>query len=289
MKSGVILLNKPSGITSFQALGALKKALGHGKVGHTGTLDKFATGLMIVLAGKLTRLASLVEAQDKTYSAVIKIGEETTTLDPEGPVIKTGPLPDAEIWAQTQTQFTGPILQSPPEYSAIHIDGKRAYERALAGEVLEIKPREITIHEIKILSQQGNQLEAFIHCSKGTYIRSLARDWAKSSGTCAHLVGLKRLSIGKIDLTKAVDPRNFDLEKDLHNVREFLPLWGLGEIEIKEEYIPHLLMGKTILDEWFTSVLPLQYKSLGVFDSLGQLRALIEQSSGHWGYGFVGS
>ncbi|OHD13211.1 MAG: tRNA pseudouridine(55) synthase TruB [Spirochaetes bacterium GWB1_48_6] len=289
MKSGVVLLNKPAGITSFQALGAVKRALGHGKVGHTGTLDKFATGLMIVLAGKLTRLASMVEAQDKTYTATIKLGEETSTLDPEGDVIKTGSIPPAESWEGTLAQFQGKILQSPPEYSAIHIDGKRAYERVRAGEVLEIKPREITIHDLKILSQAKDTLDIFVHCSKGTYIRSLARDWARAAGTCGHLITLNRLSIGKVDLSRAVDPKIFNPEHHLLNVRDFLPLWGLGEIEISPEFIPDLLSGKTIRSEWFRSPLPMDKERVGVFDEDGNLRALLEKNGTYWGYGFVGA
>jgi tRNA pseudouridine55 synthase len=195
-KNKIILWNKEVGETSFYSLGKIKKLLGTKKVGHTGTLDKFAHGLMIVLSGKLTRLKSLFSSMDKSYIAEITFGKETDTLDPTGNVLYEAPVPEQETVINTLSGFMGLQHQIPPMYSAIHVDGKRAWKRALDGENIEMKPRTIRIDQLKVIHWIDNTLRIEIHCSKGTYIRSFARDLAISCNSRAHLTALQRISVG---------------------------------------------------------------------------------------------
>ncbi|MCL2276395.1 MAG: tRNA pseudouridine(55) synthase TruB [Treponema sp.] len=196
MYSGLILLNKPSGITSFDALREIKKALGTGKVGHTGTLDKFARGLLIVLTGRALKLCDLFTRLDKKYTGKIHFGKETDTLDPEGEIIAEASLPSREEAEKVFPRFTGSIIQSPPSYSAIHINGKRASDLARSGKTPEMKKREITIYRLELLSWQPPFAEITVHCSSGTYIRSLARDIAIAAGSRGYLCELTRTQVG---------------------------------------------------------------------------------------------
>jgi len=200
MNSGLILFNKPPGITSFDALRDIKRALGTGKVGHTGTLDKFASGLLIVLVGKALRLSKWFTHCDKKYIGKIRFGEETDTLDPEGKIIAEASPPLREDVEKALPQFTGAIMQAPPAFSAIHINGKRASDLSRGGKEVEMKEREVTIYKLELLSWEPPFAQIFVHCSSGTYIRSLARDIALAAGSRAHLVELKRTHVGGFEL-----------------------------------------------------------------------------------------
>ncbi|MBL8966577.1 MAG: tRNA pseudouridine(55) synthase TruB [Spirochaetaceae bacterium] len=213
--SGLAAIRKPAGLTSFQALGPIKRKLGSGKVGHAGTLDRFATGLLVVMAGGYSRLAPYFTALDKRYLALVRFGAETATLDPEGAVVAEAPPPSLVALEAALPAFRGPILQRPPAYSALHIDGKRAYERVLAGEEPEMKPRPVVIHELELLSYDGRDALIAVRCSSGTYIRSLARDLALAVGSRASLAELERGAIGPILLEGAVLPADFSPEGDL--------------------------------------------------------------------------
>ena len=226
---GIVLLAKTPGITSFSSLNSVKKALGTSKVGHTGTLDSFAQGLLVVCTGRLTRLAGQITAFDKTYSAVIKFGEETDTLEYTGKVIHTAPLPSREDFEKAVALHTGEIMQTPPAFSAIHIDGKRASDLTRSGQEAIIPPRPVTIYssEIKALETDasGNILYAQIDfsVSKGTYIRSLARDIAKACGSAAHLIGLYRTKVGNFHVEDAAGyetVKDFSIESAINKMKE---------------------------------------------------------------------
>ncbi|GHT68697.1 hypothetical protein FACS1894110_16860 [Spirochaetia bacterium] len=204
-KSGLLLLNKKSGLTSFDSLNAVKKALGTGKVGHTGTLDKFASGLLVVLAGRAVKLTPWFSLCTKEYEGTIRFGAETDTLDPEGEIVAEGPVPSREALEKALPLFQGDILQTPPLYSAIHVDGKRASERARSGESLEMKKRPVTIHALELLSWEPPLARVRVRCSSGTYIRSLARDIALAAGSRAHLVALKRTQVAGFRLTAEME------------------------------------------------------------------------------------
>ena len=207
--SGILPYAKKSGLTSFSSLGCIKKALHTKKVGHTGTLDSFAEGLLVVLTGSLTRLVPFFTLFDKTYEAVISFGEETDTLDPSGSVIRNAPLPDSADFEKSLSAFCGNIMQSPPAYSAIHVNGKRASELAREGRLESLPERPVTVFKNEILEMRltpENKLRyarVLFHVSKGTYIRSLARDIALNCNSAAHLIGLKRTKVGCFSLEDA--------------------------------------------------------------------------------------
>lgn len=202
--SGIVLLAKQSGATSFSSLSSIKKALGTSKVGHTGTLDSFADGLLVVLVNRLTRLVPHITGFDKTYLVLIQFGSETDTLDPTGEVVRTGAVPTRAQVESVLPDFIGEIDQVPPLYSAIHVGGgKRASELAREGKAAQIPARKITIYDIRLLDFQNNFALVEVSCSKGTYIRALARDIAAACGSCAHLAALRRTKVGPFELKDA--------------------------------------------------------------------------------------
>ncbi|MDR0663071.1 MAG: tRNA pseudouridine(55) synthase TruB [Spirochaetaceae bacterium] len=201
----LLLLNKPTGITSFAALSPVKKALGCGKVGHTGTLDKFADGLLLVLTGRALKLSPYFTNCGKHYEALVRLGTETDTLDPEGRVVAEAGIPSKDTLEAVLDRFRGDIMQVPPLFSAIHLGGKRAYKLARAGTLVEIKPRPVTVHELYLSAYDPPFARLSVHCSSGTYIRSLARDIAIAAGSRAHLAGLTRTRVGAFLLPDALD------------------------------------------------------------------------------------
>lgn len=211
---GMILLRKPEGVTSFRALNILKKKLKTKKIGHTGTLDKFATGLLVILTGKMTKFAPYITGMDKTYIATFRFGETTDTLDPEGDIISTNKIiPTLEsIENCIKNNFIGEIEQIPPDFSAIHLGGQRAYQLKLKGEEVKIPPRKIKIYKFNITDWNGIDLTAEISCSKGTYIRSIARDLGKLCNSCAYVTTLKRTTVGPFDVKDSIDGENFTIE-----------------------------------------------------------------------------
>jgi tRNA pseudouridine55 synthase len=212
---GCVLINKPSGITSFQALYPIKKALSTRKVGHTGTLDRFAEGLMVVLVGQASKLNRYFTELDKTYEAVIRFGVETDTLDPEGTIVETAGFPDPGLISLRMQSFLGAQTQTPPAYSAVHIDGERAYRRVLSGEDPAMPERSVEFYRMELIEYTEPDLRCVVQCSKGTYIRSFARDLGISLESRAHLVELKRVKIGDLSVTDAVRPEELDVDRDI--------------------------------------------------------------------------
>ena len=206
---GIVLLAKQPGLTSFASLHSVKKALGTTKVGHTGTLDSFAQGLLVVCTGHLTKLAGCITEFNKSYSAVIKFGEETDTLEYTGEVIQTAQLPTLNALNEAIKKYTGNILQAPPAFSAIHVNGKRASDLAREGRTVEIPPRPITVFSANLIETKLTDDGYVEYCridfsvSKGTYIRSLARDIAYECGSAAHLTGLYRTKVGSFKIEDA--------------------------------------------------------------------------------------
>ncbi|MBO4728549.1 MAG: tRNA pseudouridine(55) synthase TruB, partial [Spirochaetaceae bacterium] len=208
---GIVLYAKQPGLTSFSSLWVIKHALNTTKIGHTGTLDNFADGLLVVCAGRLTRLAGAITAFNKDYEAIIAFGAETDTLDPSSSVTKNAPLPVIDALKKSIEKFTGEIMQSPPAFSALHINGKRASDLARAGKAAELPARPVTVYkaELKDVVYESEELKTvkYAHVafsvSKGTYIRCLARDIASDCGSAAHLIGLRRTKVGDFDLRDA--------------------------------------------------------------------------------------
>lgn len=217
--SDIVLFDKKEGITSFSSLYSIKRCYAKGtKVGHAGTLDKFASGLMIVLIGNATRLNPVFSSFDKSYIATIRFGEESDTLDPEGRIIKTSDLPSLEEVLYALDKIKGKSLQQPPVYSAVHVDGKRAYKEARKDKEIEMPFRPIEVYEARFISYEDGLLTAYFHVSKGTYIRSLARDMAYSINKVSRLEKLRRVSIGPYSIS---DIGKFDMKELLERTDLF--------------------------------------------------------------------
>jgi len=214
---GILLVDKDEGSTSFEVVRKIKRRLQVNKAGHTGTLDKSASGLLIICINRATSIQNLLMNNYKRYRAKILFGVETDTLDRYGQIVKTDEVNgfiDEEI-EKTLKGFIGKINQIPPSFSAIHQNGVRLYKRAIKGEKFYIKPRVIEIKEISLLQNNGKLITIDVLASKGTYIRSLARDIANQLNTCGHLVELRRLSIGPFSVDKALKLEEIDADTNL--------------------------------------------------------------------------
>ena len=205
--TGLLLVDKPAGQSSFGVLRGLRPALGR-KLGHAGTLDPFATGLLLVVAGRATRLATYLSGLDKEYDAVVQFGAVSTTLDPEGEITPTGPATDADAVAGAAAGLVGDVVQAVPAASAVKVDGERAYARMRRGEAVEPPPRRVTIHRLDVNRFDGETQRAAIsvRCSKGTYVRQLAADLGTATGAGAYCLELRRTAVGGFDLADAGTP-----------------------------------------------------------------------------------
>ncbi len=221
---GLLLLDKPAGISSHDAVLAARRALGEKRIGHAGTLDPFATGLLVLLTGRATRLLPYISGEPKVYDATIQFGSETDTEDPLGHVIREAPCPSEDSVRAALPALTGVIEQVPPAYSAKRVDGQRAYEAARAGVTLELKPVAITVHSWEVLAWHGDSCDVRIVCGGGTYVRSLARDLARRVESAAHLRALRRVAAGAFDVS-AAQPVNAlrDERPNLRSPLEALP------------------------------------------------------------------
>ena len=218
---GLILINKQKGFTSHDVVNVIRKKLNTKKVGHTGTLDPNATGVLPILVGKATKISKYLMEHDKTYIATIKLGEKTDTGDSEGQVIEEKSIPadlKKEDINNALQNFFGKQKQVPPMYSAIKKNGKKLYEYARAGEKVEIEPRKIEIYKIDLNKYDKNIISFVVSCSKGTYIRSLCEDIAGKLNTVGYMKNLKRLQVGKFNIKDAVYIDDIDLK----NVNEHL-------------------------------------------------------------------
>lgn len=206
---GIILIDKPSNMTSFGVVARVKRALSADagkklKVGHTGTLDPFATGLMIIVVGKECKNAGMYSKLDKVYESTICLGKTSSTGDPEGEITEISDnVPTIDIIKNVFSKLTGEISQIPPNYSAIKVDGKRAYKMARAGEKFEIPARKVTVFSLELINYKYPEIQIRTHVSSGTYIRTLASDIGKMLGIGAYCTQLRRISISKWDVNSA--------------------------------------------------------------------------------------
>jgi tRNA pseudouridine55 synthase len=291
--AGILLLNKRPGYTSFESLNAVKKALATGKVGHTGTLDKFAAGLLVVLSGWALKLSPWFDRCDKRYRGTIRFGVETDTLDGEGRPVAAADPPGREALEQALDQFRGDIMQAPPAYSAIHIGGRRAHELARAGAAPQMPKRPVTIYALELCSYTPPLAEVYVHCSKGAYIRSLARDLALAAGSRGHLIGLERQRVAGFDLADAVPMESPDLAAALRPITpETFKALGLPWAPVEEDAARWLRQGKPP-DRIAAAALPdpspegaAAPESLALFCGAAFV-ALMERKAGRWSYGYV--
>ncbi len=220
-RAGILVIDKPDKITSFGVIKAVRLRLGIKKIGHTGTLDPMATGVLPLCLGEATKIAGLLLAEDKAYQGTALLGIQTDTLDVTGEVLEER-NPDHIVQPQVETileELGKTELQSPPSYSAIRVGGERAYKKARRGETVEIPPRPIKIHHLELLRWDPPRVEFLLECSKGTYVRSLVEDLGQRLGCGATLAALRRTRCGSFDLSQSVtlpaledaDPDNLPL------------------------------------------------------------------------------
>jgi tRNA pseudouridine55 synthase len=281
--SGLLLLHKQPGVTSFDSLRDIKRALGTGKAGHTGTLDKFAEGLLLALTGRALKLSQWFTHCDKRYEGVMRFGAETDTLDPEGDVIAEAPVPSREAVEAALAQFRGDIEQAPPAYSAIHIDGERASALARRGDAPVMRKRPVTIYRLELLSWEPPYARIFVHCASGTYIRSLARDIALAASSRAHLTALTRTQVAGFKLEDAEIspiPRIHPIDRDVFQSISITCL------DISPEDAAKIRTGKP-LEFVLHNVLQNVIQNVIALFSGDELIAIIERSDNQWKYGYV--
>ncbi|MEO6446176.1 MAG: tRNA pseudouridine(55) synthase TruB [Gemmatimonadaceae bacterium] len=198
-----LLVDKPAGLTSHDVVAIVRRALGTRKVGHSGTLDPFATGLLVLLAGRGTRLIRFVPDDPKEYQAVIRFGRETDTDDGTGQETRTAAPPPPELVRESLAALTGSLSQVPPAYSAKHVNGQRAYALARRGDAPDLPPVPVVVHGWDVVAQDADSLTARVSCRAGTYIRALARDLGRLCHSAAHLEALRRTRIGPFSVDDA--------------------------------------------------------------------------------------
>lgn len=250
--SGWLVLDKTKGISSAKALNAVKKLLPKKKgekikVGHAGTLDPFATGLLLVAIGEATKLSEYAMSNEKEYIFTMVWGEETNTLDPEGEVIKqSNVMPNSSEIEAVLPNFIGNIKQAPPAFSAIKISGKRSYDLARKGEEIELPARNVECHSLKIISHNNNATEILVKCGKGFYIRSLARDIAYKLNSCAYVSELRRTKIGQFTVNEAVIAEDLSAEVLVENLHPIDKVLNIKKFNITLEESNRLSNGLTI-------------------------------------------
>jgi tRNA pseudouridine55 synthase len=248
--SGVLVVDKPIGLTSHDVVQIIRRGTGIRRAGHTGTLDPRASGVLVVLIGPAVRLSEYVSASDKRYQATIRLGSSTDTYDAEGIVTDSSTSIEditEERFDEILQQYVGEIQQVPPPYSAVKVKGKKAYEMARKGENVELPPRTINVYSLEVLEWAPPEVVVDVYCSSGTYVRSLANDLGNELGCGAHLIGLRRTKSGRFTLRDAVPLRRLqesfdagDWYRNLIPAAEALADWPMVELNADEvELVRH--------------------------------------------------
>lgn len=247
---GVLSFNKPAGITSRDLVNKVQRLVKPAKVGHAGTLDPMATGVLLVCVGPATRLVSMLQEDAKTYVAEFTLGQTSDTDDSTGTVQQhavSDPPPSLEAIVACLDKMTGVISQVPPDYSAVHVDGQRAYSLARQGQELSLRAKEIEIHAIQVLRYEWPRLELEISCGSGTYIRSIARDLGLQLGCGGLMSRLERIQIGAFSLAEAISVEDLTRE----NLRQFLCpavriVADLPQFDCTQSDLQNLLCGRRL-------------------------------------------
>lgn len=218
---GLLIVNKPKEYTSHDVVNVIRKQLNIKKVGHTGTLDPNATGVLPILIGKATKISKYLIEHNKTYIATVKLGEKTDTGDSEGQVIETKKIPESlkkEDINKVLQSFLGKQKQLPPMYSAIKINGKKLYEYAREGKKVEVKPRDIEIYKIELLEYKNSKIKFKVECSKGTYIRTLCENIAEKLETVGYMEELQRTKVNNFNIENSILLDNITIENAEQNI-----------------------------------------------------------------------
>ncbi|HDZ21616.1 hypothetical protein LCGC14_0094720 [marine sediment metagenome] len=284
---GFYNIHKPVGPTSHDVVAQVRPLVGRRvKVGHTGTLDPFASGVLVIAVGPATRLADLIQSTAKCYVAEVTLGAASTTDDIEGDITPApaAPEPTDQQVRQALEPFVGAIMQGPPAYSAVHVEGRRAYKLARSGQRVEPAAREVTIHRLELLRYEYPRAELDVLCGAGTYIRSIARDLGRALCVGGYCSALVRRAVGAFGLADAVDPDALDIDADL--VAPVTATVGLERFEISGEDVPDLVHGKLLrvdrlrrLDSAPTDH-PQAQHDVAIVDGRGNLVALGERREG---------
>lgn len=248
--SGVLVVDKPIGMTSHDVVQVIRRGTGIRRAGHTGTLDPRASGVLVVLVGPAVRLSEYVSASDKRYQATIRLGSTTDTYDADGAFTSSEVAVDQiteDLFVEVLEKFIGEIVQVPPPYSAVKVKGKKAYEMARQGEEVNLEPRTIQVYSLEVLEWAPPEVVIDVYCSSGTYVRSLAHDLGNELGCGAHLVGLRRTKSGRFTLRDAVPLRRLqesfdagDWYRHLIPAAEALADWPAIELDADEvELVRH--------------------------------------------------
>jgi tRNA pseudouridine55 synthase len=272
---GLLLVDKPAGMTSHDVVLAARRAFGESRIGHAGTLDPFATGLLVLLVGRATRLLPHLDGTPKVYEATIRLGAETETDDLHGAVVRTAESPGDAAIASAIAQLTGALEQVPPIYSAKRVGGQRAYDAARAGVALELAPARVEVFAWRDVTRDGDVIRATIECGGGTYVRALARDLGRLAGSAAHLAALRRTRSGPFRVEGAVTVD--DLRQGSATLRPALDaLPSIPHVELDEADAERILRGIAVPR---TGNAP---RAALVDARNGQLLALAEESDDRW-------
>jgi len=252
--NGILLLDKPSGITSNKALQITKNIFKAERAGHTGSLDPIATGLLPICFGQATKVSKYLIESSKTYRVTARLGIKTTTGDSEGSVLekKTTKNLQTEVIEEVLKLFIGNTEQKPPMFSAIKVNGIRLYKHARKGLTIPRKNRQITVHNICLKNYKKDLLELIVHCGKGTYIRTLIEDIGTQLNTHAHVIELRRISIDLLDDKKIITLKELENTKNIQGLRRYLlpldmALQSMRKICISKEYYLNFSQGKKIM------------------------------------------
>jgi tRNA pseudouridine55 synthase len=275
LRDGIVVLDKGAGMTSQDAVRAVMRRTACGKAGHSGTLDKFATGVLPVLCGRYTRLARFFMDGRKRYTAQIVFGALTDTLDPEGAIVAHGPLPERDALERILPAFIGEIDQAPPAYSAIHIDGKRAHELARAGAAVEPASRKIMVHSLALRDYSQGRAILEVECGPGTYVRSLARDIAAALGTVAHLGALRRNRSAGFEEAEALPLESLDPDSPSPFTFEMARRIGLGAFTLSADKVGDFIQGKSILPAAFRALSDDTHEFQAIFELEGRLLGIV--------------
>jgi tRNA pseudouridine55 synthase len=277
---GLLNIDKPSGCTSRDVVNHVQRLVRPAKAGHAGTLDPLATGVLVVCVGQATRLIEYVQRLPKSYRAEFLLGRTSDTEDVEGQVVELAapPVPTYEQVVQAAARFVGPMQQRPPRYSALKVDGRRAYDLARAGQHVELASRTVIVHELTVCQYEYPRLVLDVQCGSGTYVRSLGRDLAESLGTAAVMAALRRTAIGTLRVEQAVPPEA--LTRD--TLHEFLmPLRraveALPTLQLDPDALRALRHGRRVDAPPQTRAAEAAAGEWAVVDASGQLQAIVQR------------
>ena len=292
---GVLVVDKPQGLSSAQVIGQIKRLTRPTKIGHAGTLDPFATGVLVVCFNQATKLAGYLTEQDKLYEGVLLLGQETDTQDLTGRVVKRKPVQvsEREVLAAAET-FLGRISQRPPAFSALKREGEPLYKKARRGEKVEIEPRPVTIRRLTVTDFKPPRISFEVLCSKGTYVRTLAHDWGRKLGCGGHLEQLRRTASGRFSIEQAlilgqveVTAQRGKLGKTLIPPEKALDWPGA---RLRDEAATMISQGRALTSQELVGIQP-QFLRVGqrlkLINPAGQLIALAELTPAEEGQGLA--